>query len=116
MTSSTLVAKDEAAILTTWPPSSIAPIRRPRARIRRLTRLALGLPSISRACMRAREAAVSAVSAPEKNADANRLANTIRASTVRDMVASMLGFRKPGSLGAARQFVAQKFTHPRFGD
>lgn len=37
---STLVAKDDAAMLTTWPPSSIALIKRPRSAISRLTSLA----------------------------------------------------------------------------
>ena len=54
------------------PPSSIDEISRPRLAMSRLTSSARRSPLVSSACMRAREAAVSAVSAPAKNAAANR--------------------------------------------
>ena len=57
-------------MVTTWPPSSMALMKRPRMPMRRFTSFARLSPAISSACMRAREAAVSAVSAPAKNAAA----------------------------------------------
>ena len=60
-------------MVTNWPPSSIALMRRPRMPIRRVTSFARLSPAISSACMRARDAAVSAVSAPAKNAAATML-------------------------------------------
>jgi hypothetical protein len=50
-------------------PSRTPPISRSLRAISRLTRLALRLPRRSSWCMRAREAAVSAVSEPENSAD-----------------------------------------------
>ena len=64
-------------MVTSCPPSSIELIRRPRIAMSLLTRVARLSPPVSRACNRAREAAVSAVSAPAKNAAATRL-KTIR--------------------------------------
>ena len=64
----TLVAIADDPMVTNWPPSSMALISRPRMPISRVTSAARGSPAISSACMRAREAAVSAVSAPAKNA------------------------------------------------
>ena len=53
-------------------PSSTAPIIFSGCRSSLLTRRALALPSCSSACMRAREAAVSAVSLPLKKADSDK--------------------------------------------
>ena len=64
----TLVAMADAPMVTNWPPSSMELMRRPRMPMSRVTSAARGSPDISSACMRAREAAVSAVSAPAKNA------------------------------------------------
>ena len=64
----TLVAIADDPIVTNCPPSSIVLIRRPRMPMSRVTSAARASPDISSACMRAREAAVSAVSAPAKNA------------------------------------------------
>ena len=57
-------------MVTSCPPSSIAEISRPRWAMSRLTSAARRIAGVSSACMRAREAAVSAVSAPAKNAAA----------------------------------------------
>ena len=62
-------ASAEASTSTSVLPSRTAPIIFSGEDRTRLTRRARGLPSCSRACMRAREAAVSAVSLPLKNAD-----------------------------------------------
>ncbi len=69
----TLVAIADEPMVTNWPPSSMALISRPRMPMRRFTSFARLSPAISSACMRAREAAVSAVSAPAKNAAATML-------------------------------------------
>ena len=63
------VANAEAVMFTTLLPSRIAPISRPFLWCRRLTIRARRLPLLSIWCMRGREAAVNAVSEPEKNAD-----------------------------------------------
>ena len=60
-------------MVTIWPPSSIELISRPRMPISRVTRFARWSPPISSACIRARDAAVKAVSAPEKKAAAATL-------------------------------------------
>ena len=64
-------------MVTSCPPSSIELMRRPRIATSLSTRVARLSPPVSSACNRAREAAVSAVSAPAKNAAATRL-KTIR--------------------------------------
>ena len=64
----TLVAIADDPIVTNCPPSSMVLIRRPRMPMSRVTSAARGSPDISSACIRARDAAVSAVSAPAKNA------------------------------------------------
>jgi hypothetical protein len=66
----TLVAIADEPMVTSCPPRSIALMRRPRAPMRRVTNFARLSPAVSSACMRAREAAVRAVSAPAKNAAA----------------------------------------------
>ncbi len=58
---------------------------------RRLTFFARSLPSSASACMRAREAAVSAVSDPEKNAD-----NTIRRATAKMVMRISRGMDQTG--------------------
>ena len=63
------MASAEARMLTRLLPSRRAPISRSRSWIRRLTMPARRSPDFSSASMRAREAAVSAVSEPEKKAD-----------------------------------------------
>src|SRR3984893_18566708 len=65
----TLVKNAEEATLTSVWPRSVVPISRARLASSRLTRAARRSPFFSKACMRAREAAVSAVSDAEKNAD-----------------------------------------------
>ena len=60
-------------MVTSWPPSSIALMSRPLLAISRLASAARASPAVSSACSRAREAAVSAVSAPAKNAAPIRL-------------------------------------------
>ena len=59
-------------MVTSWPPSSIALMSRPRVAISRVASAARASPAVSSACRRAREAAVSAVSAPAKKAAATR--------------------------------------------
>src|SRR3984893_16149307 len=63
-----VVTADEPTLTSVWP-SSVVPISRARLASSRLTRAARRSPFFSKACMRAREAAVSAVSEAEKNAD-----------------------------------------------
>ena len=67
-------------MVTNWPPSSIALISRPRMPMRRVTSFARLSPAISSACMRAREAAVSAVSAPAKKAATTTLTTMMTTS------------------------------------
>ena len=50
-------------MVTIWPPSSIALMSRPLCAASRLASAACWSPAVSSACSRAREAAVSAVSA-----------------------------------------------------
>ena len=69
-------------IVTNWPPSNMALMSRPRMPMRRVTSFARLSPAISSACMRARDAAVSAVSAPAKNAAATMLATMTAMSTL----------------------------------
>src|ERR1700732_1087415 len=64
-----LVLPADAPILTSVLPRSLVPISRARLASSRLTRAARRSPFFSKACMRAREAVVSAVSEAEKNAD-----------------------------------------------
>src|SRR5262245_2676588 len=61
----------------------MAPMKRSRVATSRLTMAAVRSPPISSACMRALEAAVSAVSAPEKKADSARLKTTTAAAAHR---------------------------------
>ena len=90
----TLVAIADDPMVTICPPSSIALIRRPRMPISRVTSAARVSPDISSACMRAREAAVSAVSAPAKNA-AKAMLTTMTA------MSSEIGMDKGSSTKAA---------------
>ncbi len=76
----TLVAIAEEPMVTNCPPSSMALISRPRMPMRRFTSFARLSPAISSACIRAREAAVSAVSAPAKNAAATMLTTMTKTS------------------------------------
>src|SRR3984893_11485401 len=64
-----LVVNADAPILTSVLPRSVVPISRSRLASNRLTRAARRSPFFSKPCMRAREAAVSAVSEAAKNAD-----------------------------------------------
>src|SRR3984893_9964365 len=64
-----LVVSADPPILTSVLPRSTVPISLSRLASRRLIRAARRSPFFSKACMRAREAAVSAVSEAEKNAD-----------------------------------------------
>ena len=78
---STLVASAEARMLTRLLPISSAPISRSRRSMSVLTVPARRSPLISSECMRARDAAVSAVSEPEKNPDKpmrTRMARMVR--------------------------------------
>ncbi len=75
-------------MVTNWPPSSMALMSRPRMPMRRVTSFARLSPAISSACMRAREAAVSAVSAPAKNAAATMLTAIMTMSRPIGMVLS----------------------------
>ena len=68
-TSRTLVMKAEEPMLTSVLPSSVVPISRSRRRSSLLTSAARLSPLRSSACMRAREAPVSAVSEAAKKAD-----------------------------------------------
>src|SRR3546814_767636 len=116
---SRLVASAEARMLTRLLPNSSAPIRCSRSCQRRFTSAARRLPSCARVCMRGREAAVIAVSDPEKKAE-----NTSSArmpARVRARLMSMifyagclkapgccqtLGEGRPGKAGRRRQEVA----------
>ena len=71
-TRNTLVASDDARMLTALLPSSSAPISRSRAASSRLTMPALGLPSCASRSIVARDDAVSAVSLPAKKNDSSR--------------------------------------------
>src|ERR1700719_2958320 len=64
-----LVAIADAPILTSVLPRSVVPISRAQLARSRLTRAARRSPFFSKACMRAREAAVRAVSEAAKNTD-----------------------------------------------
>src|SRR5450631_388086 len=64
-----LVVNADAPILTSVLPRSVVPISRSRLASSRLTRAARLSPFFSKPCIRAREAAVSAVSDAAKNAD-----------------------------------------------
>src|SRR5690606_35815071 len=64
-----LVAMEDARILARLLPIRSAPISRSRRLMRRWTNPARSSPLCSSVCIRARDAAVSAVSDPEKNAE-----------------------------------------------
>ena len=68
-TTSTLVMKAEEPMLTSVLPSSVVPMSRSRLRSSLLTSAARLSPLRSNACMRARDAPVSAVSEAAKKAD-----------------------------------------------
>ena len=76
-------------MVTSWPPSSMALMSRPRRAISRLASAARLSPPVSSACIRAREAAVSAVSAPAKNAAAARPPTMMRIASGIFMRASL---------------------------
>src|SRR5271170_7970297 len=76
-------------MVTSWPPSSMALMSRPRRAISRLASAARLSPPVSSACIRAREAAVSAVSAPAKNAAAARPPTMMRKASGIFMRASL---------------------------
>src|SRR5690606_6328073 len=79
---------------------SSAPSSFSRVSIRRSTIAARWLPALDRACMRAREAAVSAVSEPEKKKEkAIRMARPISIAQIMSvMVGSWCHSRRPLSL------------------
>ena len=66
-------------MVTSWPPSNIELMSRLRVATSRATSVARASPAVSSARRRAREAAVSAVSAPAKKAAATR-ATTMQAT------------------------------------
>ena len=89
-------------MVTNWPPSSSALMRRPRIAISRFARAARTSPEVSSACSRAREAAVSAVSAAAKNAAASRLITMTKMASATFMAEQFsIKWRKNG--GAARE-------------
>ena len=69
--------------MTSVLPSSIAPISRSRSAQQAVDAAARGSPCFSSACMRAREAAVSAVSEPEKSAESRMQTTRIAPATQR---------------------------------
>src|SRR5262245_42172306 len=109
-------ASEAARMSTKVLPSSTAPIIFAGWRSSRLTRWALELPSCSSACMRAREAAVSAVSLALKNADSTN--NAAMAARMRPTSSVMVLSRfAPGDAGALdrpkRLGTPRPVLHPR---
>src|SRR5579871_1948237 len=110
-----LVAIAEEPIVTSWPPSSIALMSRARIPMRRVTSFARSSPAVSSACMRARDAAVSAVSAPAKNAAATMLTTMTAMSRPIGMALSRHGRRADRRrIGRGRiELALQELDHAR---
>ncbi len=119
-----LVVKADEPILTSVLPSRHAPIMRLRRDSSQLTRTARRSPCFSSACMRAREAAVSAVSEAAKKADSPRQRRmmaiaihkeTDKSSPSGPCMASVSRFQFAFEEGA-RRFGLDRFRHKALAD
>src|SRR5689334_17695499 len=85
----------------------MAPMKRSRVSSRRITIRARLSPALASACIRAFEAAVSAVSAPEKKAESNRQSTTTRTA----IQGSTLTSAPPPCMSGLRQLRGEEVPH-----
>ncbi len=88
----------------------MAPMKRSRIARMRLTIAARGSPACSRACIRAREAAVNAVSAPAKKAESRSEITTMLAANHRSISVS-IGSVRPASNGDSAVHIAARAAY-----